>query len=301
MKKFCSLLLLIISFFFLKAEYKIYTDSTEIKLPQLVDKLQAYDVIFFGEIHDDSLLHNIEFQLLKKMFEKDPRLCVSLEMFERDVQHLLNNYLQDQVSEKEFLQKSRPWPNYQTDYRPLVEFAKQNSLPVLAANVPRRYAALLNKHGKSVLDSLQAAEKEFIADSLVVTEGEYKERFLQTMASNMGLQQVSHIHHKMLESVYAAQCLKDDTMAESIANFIQKNPQTKVIHYNGEFHSDYHLGTAQKLKSMSPELKISVIATQPLSFGSELKLIDADKGDFIIVFHRKIKENQTKMPKFQYE
>ena len=105
----------------------------------------------------------------------------------------------------------------------------------------------------------------------------------------------------MLESVYAAQCLKDDTMAESIANFLQQQPHTKVIHYNGEFHSDYHLGTAQKLKLLDPQLKIAVIASETLSPGSQLEVSDKQKGDFIIVFHRKPEEKQRTMPKFKHE
>lgn len=301
MKKTIFLLLICMIFISLSAEYKIFSGDKELDIPLLAKKLQSYDVIFFGEIHDDSLLHRLELELLQQLYKQNSRICVSLEMFERDVQPLLDSYLQNDINETEFLQKSRAWPNYSTDYKPLIEFAKQHSLPVLAANVPRRYAAMLNKQGKVALDNLPAAEQKFIADSLVVLDDEYKERFLQTMAANMGMQHVSQMHRKMLESVYAAQCLKDDTMAESITNYRQEHADTKVIHYNGEFHSDYHLGTAQKLKLLEPQLKIAVIASQPLAPGSQLEVNDKQKGDFIIVFHRKPKAEQRTMPRFKHE
>jgi uncharacterized iron-regulated protein len=71
----------------------------------------------------------------------------SLEMFERDVQIVLDEYVKDLITEKKFLDDSRPWNNYKTDYRPLVEYAKQNKLPVIAANAPRRYINMVSRGG----------------------------------------------------------------------------------------------------------------------------------------------------------
>lgn len=108
---------------------------------QLADALMGYDVIFVGERHDAKAAHEAELAILTSLAERDSNLVLALEMFERDVQDVLDSYLVGDTPEDTFLARSRPWPNYKTDYRPLVEFAKANKIAVVAANVPRRAAA----------------------------------------------------------------------------------------------------------------------------------------------------------------
>jgi uncharacterized iron-regulated protein len=166
----------------------------------------------------------------------------------------------------------------------MVEYAKKYKLPVIAANVPRRYASGVNSRGIEYIKSLPDSEKQFVASELVVLDDEYKVRFEETMNTNMG----TAMHPKMsmnLDNLYAAQCLKDDTMAESIAAFHDKHPDTKILHVNGDFHSNSHLGTAQKLQLLRPELKIAVITPllwkNPLKEGINQKYYEA--GDFLII------------------
>ena len=106
-----------------------------------LEYLLGYNVIFFGEDHDSRAAHDGELTLLTELSGRDASLVLALEMFERDVQDTLNAYLDGTISEDNFLELSRPWPNYQEDYRPLVELAKNRGIPVIAANVPRRTAA----------------------------------------------------------------------------------------------------------------------------------------------------------------
>ena len=85
-----------------------------------------------------------------------------------------------------------------------------------------------------------------------------------------------------LAAVYAAQCLKDDKMAESIAAFADAHQNMQILHINGCFHSDAHLGTTQKLEALRPKLKVAVIT--PL----ERKQKGAQPaGDFVVWFDRK--------------
>ncbi|OQX70611.1 MAG: hypothetical protein B6D62_04175 [Candidatus Cloacimonas sp. 4484_275] len=284
-------------------EYLIFDSETgsRLTLDELSEKLQNYDVIFFGELHDDVLIHKLEAEILPFLYEKNNNLLISLEMFERDVQPFLDRYLMGEISEKEFLANSRPWPNYKTDYRPIIEFAKEHNLPVLAANIPRRYAAMLNKQGYEKLKKLPESERKYFAEKLVVLDDEYKKRFFETMKSNMGIKgELPETKKNMLQNFYAAQCIKDDTMAESINEYLKNHSQTKVIHFNGDFHSNSHLGTAQKLALLNPSLKIGVIAPIIIPDNEELKFPKNAKkeGDFLIVQHRHSAddEEKTKMP-----
>ncbi len=283
-------------------DYKVYRtkDSKEIPLGVMSKELLKYNVMFFGELHDDILLHQLEKELLYLLYLKNEKIAVSLEMFERDVQPVLNDYLKGKITETEFLEKSRPWPNYPTDYKPLVEYAKEKKLPVLASNVQRKYASMIAKQGKDALKDLSATEKEYIAKNLVVLDDDYKIKFGQTMFSNMESAKGSPMH-SMIDLLYAAQCLKDDTMAESINNFIEQNKNYKVIHYNGSFHSDAHLGTSQKLALLNSDLKIAVIA--PIAVEDSASLVYSNdyktEGDYVIVYHRKTAETEVvekKMP-----
>ena len=267
-------------------EYKIIDTKTnkEIKLKEMAERLSDYDVIFFGEYHDNRILHSLEFELLKMFYANNKNMIVSMEMFERDVQPVLDQFLNDEISEEDFLANSRPWPNYETNYKPLIEFAQENELTVIAANIPRRYANMISKQGLNALDSLSVEEKKFITKEHIVFADEYKTRFMQTMKSNM--EHSSKMPKGMmmnLDLIYAAQCIKDDTMAESILKYHRILPRRKVIHFNGDFHSRKHLGTAQKIQVLEPMLKVAVIT--PLSCEDDFTWKDEDllEGEFLIL------------------
>ncbi len=267
-------------------EYKIIdtTMNKEIELKEMVERLGDYDVIFFGEFHDNKILHSLEIELLMMFYHKNKNLIISLEMFERDVQPVLDKYLSDEISETCFLAESHHWPNYEADYKPLIEFAKVNELTVVAANIPRRYASMISKQGMNALDSLSQEEKKYVARKHKVFDDEYKEHFIRTMQNNMAHSSKMPAGMTMdFDQIYAAQCIKDDTMAESIVKYQSIPPRRKVIHFNGDFHSRKHLGTAQKIQILEPMLKVAVIA--PLMCENEFtwNVEDLPEGEFLIL------------------
>ena len=268
-------------------EYKIFDSQTgkSMSLQDLANELVNFDVIFFGEAHDDSIIHKLQADILPLLYVHTKNLAISMEMFERDTQTVVDSFLEGKIAEKDFLKNSRAWPNYLTDYKPLIEFAKEKGLAVLAANVPRKYAAMIAKKDIISIYNLDEKERQFMAKELKVLEGDYKQRFIDSMKSHtMG--DSTGMKRKMdYESYYAAQCLKDDTMAESMAEFLSKNPKIKVIHFNGYFHSNAHLGTAEKLSLLNPKLKIAVIAPVFVDENTKLDFPEEERGegDFLIV------------------
>ena len=291
-----------------ETDYKIYNsqNGNEISMKNMAKDLSDYDVIFFGEWHDDILIHKLEADILpllnkkSSFFSKKRNMAVSMEMFERDVQQYLNQFLNSEISEEEFLKNTRAWGNYPNDYRPIIEYAKQNKLDVIAANVPRRYASLLNKKGIQAIENLPENEKKYVAKKILPLENQYKKQFIETMSNNMGRKNAMGMK-KMLENIYAAQCLKDDTMAESMYEYLLQNPDSRIIHYNGNFHSESHLGTANKLKLLNPDLKIAVISPVIVDKNEEIKF-DASKkelGNYLIFAHRfsSSEEKEVAVPK----
>lgn len=256
---------------------------------QMVDSFSPYDVIFFGEFHDQYVLHEVEFDVFEKLYAKyGSRLVLSLEMFEADNQQKLNDYLEEKITEDEFVKTSRPWPRYKTDYKPLIEFAKAHKIPVIASNIPRFLASKLAKEG--TLENIEPQYKEFLPLKTYAPEGAYKEKFTNYMTRGG---EVMNVPQARLNQVFAAQCVKDDKMAESIYYFLEENPDKVIFHVNGCFHSDGHLGTAEKLENLNPDLKVAVITPKDMPEDKNyMKNYPADKadGEYVIYFKRVVKE-----------
>ncbi len=254
----------------------------------LTAELLNYDVVFFGELHDDSLLHYLEAEMFSRLVSQSKSVVLSMEMFERDNQIVLSNYISNKIDYPEFSQSARLWPNHETDYEPLLQIAKEYNRDVIAANVPRRFASILAREGEDALSKVDEKDKKYFAEKLVVLDDRYKTEFYETMSSMSKQGMPNKSGHDMILNIYKAQCLKDDTMAESINNYLSKNPERKVLHINGDFHSRYYLGTAQKLALLNSNLKIAVIAPVTFSPGDELDWSPefTEAGDYLILFHR---------------
>lgn len=261
------------------AQFSDAGSGKELSAAQLAKRLQKYDVVFFGEFHDQSEIHQYELELLKAMYKaKGAKLALSMEMFEADNQSKLNNFLADTLSEEDFLAASRHWPNYKTDYAPLVNFAKEQQMPVIAANVPRFLAAHVAKNNAST-EGIAEQYLQWLPKHTYAPEGAYKDKFYAQMNSPEAPMKMPP---QRLAAVYAAQCLKDDKMAESIAAFADAHPDIQILHINGCFHSDAHLGTTQKLEALRPKLKVAVIT--PLE---RKQKGEKPAGDFVVWFDRK--------------
>jgi uncharacterized iron-regulated protein len=236
----------------------------------LADVIYA-DVLFLGEQHDDPLTHRLEIATLEGLARRRSNVVLALEMFERDVQRPLDDYLASRIPEADFLAASRPWPRYRTDYRPLVEFARLWSWPVVAGDVPRRFASLVSRTGLAGLDSLSAADRSLVARQLDCPHDEYFDRFTKTMGempSHSGGEKPQTADEKRvtMERVYQAQCIKDETMGESIATaFAAAPPRALVVHVNGAFHSDYKLGTADRAQRRLRGKRVTVVSFMPVA------------------------------------
>lgn len=230
----------------------------------LADVAKA-DVIFVGEQHDDPNTHRLETAILDGLLRRSVSPVVSLEMFERDVQVNVNEYLAGKISEEEMLKGSRPWPRYATDYRGLVERARAKGWPVIAANVPRRLASLVAKTGKDAIGQLSPQDRTYVAADLQCPRDNYFDRFAGTMSGHPAGDMTPEQQSAMTERYYWSQCVKDETMAESIAAAAAaRTSPGPVVHYNGAFHSDFGLGTAERVRRRMIGKRTTVISMLPV-------------------------------------
>lgn len=230
--------------------------GTEVKLEQLVNELAQCDVAFLGEQHDNDAGHEFQFNVIRALVDRSIDVVIATEQFERDVQGVVDDYLAGRIDEEEFLEKSRPWKNYTKHYRPIIELAKAKHLPVLAANVPRKLAS-------GVVDgkTKKSGQHVFLPRSTSAPEDSYWQNFAETMKGHMGAEGA-----EKLKKFYAAQCIKDDAMAESITDYLARNQHRPklVVHLCGHFHSDYGLGTAARVVQRKPLARISVVTMETI-------------------------------------
>ncbi|CAN5214294.1 hypothetical protein BH10ACI1_BH10ACI1_10970 [soil metagenome] len=261
-------------------------------IDDITKAIEKTDVVFLGEQHDDAVAHALQFQIFKAVVEKyskERKVALSMEMFERDVQIVVDEYLKDLISETHFLSSSRPWGNYKTDYRPLVELAKADNLPVIAANAPRRYVNMVSRLGRESLDKLSADAKKWLAP---LPYGEASETYAKKFDALMGQTSDSMTpvkHSPILNS----QTLWDATMAYSIAEFLKKNKNALVVHLNGSFHTESRLGTAEQLQKYDKKAKFLVVTMRyEDDFTKFDSAKDKDLGDFVILTDAKIPRSQ---------
>lgn len=265
--------------------YKIYDTKAKqvVQVDKIVSRMADDDVLFFGEEHNDSIGHYLENKIFRELVSVyGKQIALSLEMFETDGQLVLNEYLAGKIDEARFAKDVRLWSNYK-DYRPMIEHAKQNSIPVIAANPPRRYVTMVSRRGMASLDSLSKEAKKLLPplpfDTLT---GRYREKFFETMKGSPGGNN---------PKVYHSQSLWDAGMSFSIYNYLKKNKGQKVFHCVGKFHSDEKLGTAAQLAMRNKKLKILNISCFPdESFDNP----DWEKlsylGDYIIITNPLLKK-----------
>jgi uncharacterized iron-regulated protein len=279
-----------------------------VTLQSIIDALEHADVLFVGETHDDSIAHLIEAELLRRADEgfgsgsaRKRAVALSLEMFERDVQTVLDEYLAGLISERHFLLSSRPWGNYETDYRPLVEYARTHNLPVIAANAPARYVSRVSSQGPDSLKALSSAAKSWLPPLPFPPASEgYAAKFNRFMQGSMPgatptqppppaptasaaqtpTQPTAHGGAHLLE----AQTLRDASMAYAIAEYLKRVQGALVVEVNGTFHSEERMGVPEQLlryRSKARAVVVTIIDDEGFPSFDAARL--GRLGDFVVI------------------
>ena len=250
--------------------YKIYNSKgKEVSYKKMIKSLAENDMIFFGELHNNTISHWLQIELTRDLFAiKGEQIILGAEMFESDNQVILNEYFLGYISQSNFEKEMRLWPNYSTDYKPLIEFAKENNLRFAATNVPRRYASMVSKEGLDKLKELPSHSQIFMAPMPIDVnmEVECYKKMLEMSEGNVNFPQ--------------AQMLKDATMAYFILNNWSRGDF--FIHFNGSYHSDSKEGIIHYIKLNDKCLRIMNITTVEQDNIDKLNKEYYGKADFII-------------------
>lgn len=273
--KYSFLLLVLFSTLGLQGQkltaFKIYNENgKKVTFKKMVKDLAKQEIVLFGELHNNPIAHWIQLELIKEL-DKRRELTLGAEMLETDNQSELNQYLAQEIEQSGLDSLARLWNNYHTDYKPLVDFAKENKIPFVATNIPRRYARMVYRKGFEVLDSLPNKEKQFIAPLPISYDPElpgYK-KMMKMMRGHSN------------PNFPKAQAIKDATMA----HFILKNYKhpNLFIHFNGAYHSDYFEGIFWYLITQNKALKIKTISTVMQEDVNKLEQEYKKKASYVLV------------------
>lgn len=240
---------------------------------KLSKEMQEADVVFFGELHDNPIAHWLEFEIGKFLIENNTKVTFGAEMFERDEQEYLNQYLADEITAGQFDSLAGLWGNFFTDYLPVVDLAKAHNMPFIATNIVRKYASQVYKQGLESLTELPEDVKKDIAPLPIPFDINVPcyQKMLEMMGGHGG------------DNFPKAQAIKDATMAHFIVTNFTQGEGNKFYHLNGSFHSDYKEGIGWYLGQYAPELKLFNISVVLQSDIDKLEEEYLGVADFIIV------------------
>jgi uncharacterized iron-regulated protein len=259
-----------------KPAYSLYNSKgRKVTWEKMVKDLQKADLVFFGESHNNPISHWLEYELMVELYSNfDSLMVAGAEMFEADNQPALNDYLSGNSDEKKFKDEARLWKNYQTDYQPLVDFAKEKKIPFIATNVPRKYASAVFKGDFQALDTLKQGEYAWIAPLPIP--------FDISLKCYQDMLKMGEGHGMVIDEKYPkAQALKDATMAYFIINNLVSGGI--FFHINGSYHSDNFQGILWYINKYKPGLKMKTITTVEMDVMDKPLKEDLEKASYILV------------------
>ena len=260
-----------INLFAQKEAFEIYNaKGKKVRYNKMLRDMAKSQLVFLGELHNDPVAHWLQLEITKDLHKKED-LVLGAEMFEADNQEQVSQYLAKDIDKKALDSLARLWPNYPTDYAPLLNYARDNKLHFVATNIPRRYANMVYKGGFEVLDSLSEQEKSWMAPLPMAFDADLPtyQKILEMMGGHGS------------KTLVMAQATKDATMA----HFIMENMKKKSIfvHYNGAYHSDFYEGIVWYIKQAQPEMEIVTFSTVLQKDISKLNEEHEGKADYILV------------------
>lgn len=257
--------------------------GTIITVAELARQLAETDIVVVGEYHGHHASHLLQARLQQALYQQNPRQILTMEQFSLNNQGALDAYLAGETGEAEMMEDANAWENYKASYRPLVEFAREHQLQVIAANAPADIVRCVGRQGKDYLKSLPEAQRATLPEQAFLDTPEYRDKFISTISGNHGVEANQTELSGRLLNTYQAQLLRDNTMAERILSALSEHPRHQVLHTTGTFHSEQRLGTVAVLEQRMPELSVAVISPIEWLPGEQAMPVaeNRHKGDYL--------------------
>jgi uncharacterized iron-regulated protein len=206
-----------------------------ISFDTLVDTVAETDVVAIGEEHHQPNIQAFALRLLEALAQRRPHhLALAMEFLERDQQTIVDEYLAGVIDRSTLQSRLRVSQAFMRDYFPLLQYARQQGLPVIAMNTPRHIARQVAREGlQNTLQQLSRSDREYLPGTFSTIAPLYRTYFLEAVTPHHTLR------GQASEYFVQASHLKDDTMAEALAHFLEAHPGVTILALAGRFHFDY--------------------------------------------------------------
>jgi uncharacterized iron-regulated protein len=227
-------------------------------------------VVAVGEEHYHPDIQAFELRLLQALVQHRPqRVALAMEFLERDMQSAVDAYLSGNSDAATLQTQIKATPAFIEYYFPLIQYARQAGVPLLALNVPRSLARRVTQEGlQPVAESLPPTARTYLAATFLPITPQYRTYFLQAVAAAHPLSEEQR--DRFVEAAH----LKDDTMAESLAAFLERAADMTVLAIAGRFHFDYGLAIPALLQQRRPRVTMQRVTTIPVAPDDNIDLRD---------------------------
>jgi len=216
-------------------------------LSQIISELKQAKVVYLGEIHDNSQHHKNQLKIIQELYKDNQKIAIGMEMFQRPFQEIIDQYIACKITETELISKTEYKQRWGFDwelYAPILRFAKENKIPVLALNTPNEITRKVARQG---IEKLTDEEKKLIPPITEIRTDNlaYRQMVLKAFEQH---QSAGHGNSSSANRFFLAQVLWDETMADSIAKFVKANPDSQVVVLAGKGHIVYGYGIPSRVE-----------------------------------------------------
>lgn len=206
----------------------------------IVERLVGYDAVFVGESHTRFDHHRNQLAVIRGLYERNPELAIGVEFFQHRFQPVLDDYIAGRLDEAGLLAKTGYFQRWRYDYRlyrPILRYAREHGIPVVALNLANDKVRNVARHGRG------GPGEEGLPEVKVEPDAAYRARLRRTFERH------PQQEGREFENFVQAQLLWDEGMAERVAEHLAAHPQRYMVVLAGNGHVVYGQGIPQRVEA----------------------------------------------------
>ena len=240
-------------------------------MDRLAGELAGNRAVLVGETHTRVDHHDLQLAVIDALRRSGADLAIGVEWFQHSFQDDVDDFLAGRIDEAEMLHRTGYFERWRYDYRlyqPIVRYARDNGIPLIALNAPKELTDAVSRRG---VDGVPRSVRAQLPESYDRTNSAYE----------ASLRQVFEAHDLPADDDRFAnfvdvQLTWDETMAEQAARYLDANPGKTLVLLAGNGHVIYGHGIPSRLERRLDGTVSTVLA-------AELAESEPGSADYFVV------------------